>query len=306
MSHTIPPNVSSPIHPIDLPFEETGDDKLHPPHFFHANPIEHLSIATRSLQEASELYQQIDPESHAESLPQRVRELLGRARAHQILAQEGFSQNDATESTVAVQFPSHEELSIPTPHTPLSTNTTQSRASKRFEKLKNQCLKKVAYNKEKAAHYKREANFNTRFAQTIREGGPQYHQEVQAIETKIQRLQAKKDYYTMRARYWEDLAYGNDTSFPGAYHQSPVGNYQDEYPVRANSPAVRAKKAPHYSQFDSLPRAQPHQGDLPSAMKLTKSYSNKKLEKAVPMTKVEVESYRPSDIKVATVRKLDG
>ncbi|MFZ4116151.1 MAG: hypothetical protein ACOYK6_05445 [Chthoniobacterales bacterium] len=305
MSHTIPPNASSGTHPIDLPQEETEENRLHPPHFFHSNPIEHLYIAHRSLQEASRLYQQHDPESDPASLNPRVKALLSRARFHQILAEEAVPQNDTAESITAVQPLSHEELSIPTPHTPHSTNTAQSRASKRFEKLKNQRLEKAAYYETKAADYKREANFNTRFAQTIREGGPQYHEKVKEIETKIQELKANEEYCTMRARYWEDLAYGNDTSFPGAYHQSPVGNYQDEYPVRANSPTVKAKKAPHYSQFDSLPRAQTHQADPPQAIKITRSHSNKRPVKATPATKVEVEGYIPPDVTVTTARRSD-
>ncbi len=294
--------ISSTSAPNNTPnyFQQEAVPALHPPHVLEGNPQEHFALADRSLEEASRLYRQMISENNTEILAPRIRALLGRSRFHRILAEEFTSSSHDT-------MLSEQMLSLPVeqvaPQNLVIDSPIQHKRAHRLEKLKEKRLEKACINREKALRYKREASYKTRFLQTIQEAGPQYAKDTKEIESKIQWLKNKEDYHTMRARYWEDLAYRNNNSLPGSYHESPVGNYQDEYHVKNSSPIQKAKKAPLYSQFNSLPRAQLQEETIPAVTEVKKSDLSGKFQAAIPTTSIELEAYKPNDVFSARATK---
>jgi|GEM_PF-3717632 len=271
-SHSLPAQGSSSSHSS----HRTGEQPLHPPHRFTGTPHKHIAVVLQSESDLAHLRRSSAHEENRNSndprmLPQKIRALRGRITVNKILAKD--SQEDLKAKKTAAKF----------------------------EKIKNKYLKKAALHEELAAAYARDAKYQTRLENTIQETRPEYQKELKAIAKRIQALQYRECTNMMFARYWEDRAYGTDNSSAGGYHQTPVGNYMDEYPTRGRTinTSIRATRITRSPGFDSMPRAnKEHIGSVITASLAPKKISIKKQEiSSTP--EVEAKLFRPPDTKEA-------
>ena len=270
--HSLPAQGSSSSHSSHPP----GEQALHPPHRSTGTPREHVAVVLQSESELANLRRSSAHEENRNSsdprmLPQKIRALRGRIAANQILADD--SQEDLKAKKTAAKF----------------------------KRIKNRRLKKAALHEGLAAADARNAKYQTRLENTIRETRPEYQKELKAIAKRIQALKYREHTNMMFARYWEDRAYGTDNSSAGGYHQTPVGNYMDEYPTRGRTinTLMRATKITRSPGFDSLPRAnKEHIGPEITATRNSNKATIKE-QKISSTPEVEAELFRPPDTKEA-------